>query len=50
MTSADVIPSGTALIFTSRFPHHEHALLHSPNPWICTGTLHPHTIRELKTQ
>jgi hypothetical protein len=50
MTSTDVIPSGTALMFTSRSRHNEHALLHSPNPRACAGTLHPHTMRELKTQ
>src|SRR5229473_64725 len=50
ITSADVIPSGTALIFTFQSPHDEHALLHSPNPRACTGMLHPHTMRKLKTQ
>jgi len=50
MTSADLFASGTAFIFTSRSPHDEHALLHSPNPWVCMGTLRPHTMLELKTQ
>src|ERR1700686_3684017 len=48
MTSADVIPSGTALIFTSRSPHDEHALLHTAR----TKSLHGHatSIHHARTQ